>query len=119
MGFLAAQIVHAAGESALSPIPPHTHAIVLAVPDEPTLAAVEVRLRAAGLAVTAIREPDAPWNGALTVLAIAPGPRSILRKHLSSIPLFRGPVAQMQSASGKPGEVAASQAARPTILVRE
>lgn len=88
IGFLAAQIVHAAGESSPGALPLDTNAVVLSVPGEPELVALEAQLRARGLDVHAVREPDAPWNGALTCLALPPAPRSVHRKHLSALPLF-------------------------------
>lgn len=91
LGFLAAQVVHAAGESAapLGKLDPGTNAVVLAVPDESTLAALGARLAAAGVWHAAIYEPDAPWLGALTAIGLAPqADRAALRPLLSSLPLL-------------------------------
>jgi peptidyl-tRNA hydrolase len=86
-GLLAAQIVHAAGESSPGNLDDGTFAVVLAAADEPELAAIERRLGAAGLAPRAIREPD--LGGALTALGLPPAPKSSMRRWLSSIPLYR------------------------------
>ena len=49
IGVLAAQVVHAAGESSPGNLPEGTYAIVLAVPDEGALKAVAARLQLAGV----------------------------------------------------------------------
>jgi peptidyl-tRNA hydrolase len=91
LGDLAAQLVHAAGYSALlAPLPPGTNAVVLSVPGEAELLALEALLRSRGLTFAAVREPDAPFNGALTAIGIAPGPRASLRRLLKRLPLLRG-----------------------------
>ena len=85
-----AQVVHAAGESAQNTsVPPTTHAVVLAVPDEKTLLEVEQKLLQAGIEISAIREPDAPWNGALMCIGIKPQTREKIRKLLSNLPLYK------------------------------
>lgn len=90
-GVLAAQLVHAAGESAQEvKVPPNTCAVVLAVPDETALLAVEKRLQEALIdGVTSIREPDEPYNGQITAIGIKPQPRGKIRKLLSNLPLYR------------------------------
>lgn len=90
IGLLAAMLVHAAGESSPGNLPEDTHAVVLAVPGEAELEALSVRLRAAGVDVRRIVEPDPPWSGALMALGVRPGPRGDLRRVLSDVPLFRG-----------------------------
>lgn len=89
VGLLAAQIVHAAGESSPGNLPEDTHAIVLGVPDEPALAAVAARLAKAGVRHVAIREPDAPWSGAMMAIGVVPARKEVLRRHLSSLPLLK------------------------------
>lgn len=85
-GLLAAQVVHAAGESGGN-IQPGTFAVVLAA--EPLeLVALERRLVDAGVAHAAVRETDAPWEGALMAIGVRPGPRSVLKKHFSGLPLL-------------------------------
>jgi hypothetical protein len=81
--------VHAAGESSPGNLPEDTHAVVLAAEGEATLVAVKDRLVRAGIAHVAIREPDAPWNGALMAVGLAPGRKEVLRKLLSSLPLLK------------------------------
>lgn len=71
-GVLAAQLIHAAGESAGGCLPPHTRAIALAVRDEAELVEVEQSLVRLGISHRAIREPDTPWCGALMAIGIAP-----------------------------------------------
>ncbi|HTQ43920.1 MAG TPA: hypothetical protein VMI75_14260 [Polyangiaceae bacterium] len=81
--------VHAAGESSPGDLPKDTHAVVLAVAGEDALAAVERSLERAGVAHVAIREPDAPWNGALMAIGVEPGRKEALRRWLSSLPLLK------------------------------
>lgn len=58
LGTLVAQVIHAAGESVVSPVAPNTHAVALAADDETHLASIERRLIELGLDHRAIREPD-------------------------------------------------------------
>lgn len=89
-GVALAQTVHASGESAQNTkVPPHTHAVVLAVPDEAALLAVEQKLLANSIEISAIREPDAPYFGQLMSIGIKPQPREKIRKLLSNLPLYR------------------------------
>ena len=86
---LAAQLTHAAGESSPGRLPPGTRAIVLACDGEPALAAVEARLHEARLPYVAIREPDAPWSGALMALGLTPtASRAAVRRVLGRLPLL-------------------------------
>ncbi|MCB9569401.1 MAG: hypothetical protein H6710_19660 [Myxococcales bacterium] len=71
-GVLAAQLIHAAGESAPGGLPRGTTAVALAADDEAHLELVEGRLRALGIDHVAIREPDPPWSGALMAIGLAP-----------------------------------------------
>ena len=89
LGVLAAQLVHAAGESSPGTLDAGTFAVVLAVPDEAALIREARRLGAAGVVYKAIREPDGPWNNALMALGLSPAPRSHLRRHLANLPLLR------------------------------
>jgi peptidyl-tRNA hydrolase len=70
LGVLAAQIVHAAGES--GPAVSGTHAVALAVASELDLERVEQQLREAGIPHAAIREPDIPWANAIMAIGIPP-----------------------------------------------
>lgn len=74
VGVLAAQLTHAAGESARLAVdlPKDTHAVVCSVKDEAALLALEAALTACGLPHAAIREPDEPWAFALMAIGIAP-----------------------------------------------
>jgi hypothetical protein len=101
-GVLAAQLVHAAGESSDGNLKDGTFAIVLAVPDEATLLAVRARLSLAGVEHIAVHEPDAPYRGALMAIGARPGPRSVLRRHFANLPLFRGSSFTSGSAKTKP-----------------
>ena len=89
LGDLAAQIVHAAGETSPGGLPANTHAVVLAVDHEHDLVELAERLARASVPHRLIREPDAPFNGAATALGIVPGPRRPLRRFLSRYPLLR------------------------------
>ncbi|NJK32610.1 MAG: hypothetical protein HC927_09480 [Deltaproteobacteria bacterium] len=71
-GVLAAQLIHAAGESVRGALPEHTIAVALAADDEAHLLALERELRRLGIAHRAIREPDPPWNGALMAIGLEP-----------------------------------------------
>jgi peptidyl-tRNA hydrolase len=55
-----AQVVHAAGESALEPVPEGTHAVVLQVADEAHLLHVAEQLHWASIPHKLIIEPDLP-----------------------------------------------------------
>jgi len=89
---LAAQLVHAAGESAASfggPLPANTHAVVLSVPSEADLLRLEDRLRLLKVPHFAIREPDSPFNNQLMAIGFTPSPRGTFRKFLSNLPLLK------------------------------
>lgn len=87
---MAAQIVHAAGESAPQRLPAGTYAVVLAVDDSQALEALSERLTAQDVRHTVIRESDPPYQGQATAIGVEPALRSVLRRHFSSLPLFRG-----------------------------
>lgn len=81
--------MHAAGESAQSTtVPPNTHAVVLACPDEAAILAAEEKLLQNGIEITSIREPDAPYFGQLMAIGIKPQPRKKLRKLLAYLQLY-------------------------------
>lgn len=88
-GIQAAQIVHAAGESSPGNLPEGTYAIALQARDEVHLALIAKRLRLAGVRFTMIREPDAPYRGALMALGLHPARKEELRRHLSDVPKLR------------------------------
>ena len=84
LGLLAAQIVHAVGESVETTHPSGAHAIVLQA-DEAALIALEQRLIDIALPHHAVREDD----GMLTAIGVKPGRRAELRRHFSSLPLLK------------------------------
>lgn len=71
-GTLAAQVVHAAGESSPGRLPPGTRAVVLAARDEAHLAQLEHLLRQMAIPHHPIREPDPPHFHALMAIGIVP-----------------------------------------------
>lgn len=111
LGVLAAQIVHAAGESSPGNLPEATRAVVLTVAGEEALERLFARLARAQVAYRAIREPEAPWNGALMAIGVVPAPKSTLRKVLSDVPLYRGTFKP-----GTPNEDAPARADRSRCL---
>lgn len=70
MGTLAAQLVHAAGET--GPVEPGTHAVVLSAKDEKHLLRIEHQLSRHQIKHHSIREPDSPWNGELMAIGLYP-----------------------------------------------
>lgn len=104
---MAAQIVHAAGESTETEIEPGTNAVVLAARDEIELRQIAGRLAKAGVKHCLIQEIDPPWSGQCTAIGCMPTrDRKALRKILSSLPLLKdlcaGGVSKHGVASGKP-----------------
>ena len=81
--------MHAAGESSPGNLASGTHAVVLTMRDEQSMRALVDRLQAAALRHTLIFEPDAPYDGALMAIGLAPMRKEVARKHLSSLPLLR------------------------------
>ena len=89
-GTFAAQLIHAAGESAGGSLSSGTIAVALGAKDEDELLAVERQLRARGIPHRAIREPDPPWNGALMAIGIEPvADRAAVRPVTGRLPLIR------------------------------
>jgi len=89
-GVLAAQTVHAAGESSPGALPEGTYAVVLGVPNEAALLLIEERLCAFGIVHKAIREPDPPWCGALMAIGVVPVvDRKPVRRALGQLPLLK------------------------------
>lgn len=73
LGLLAAQVIHAAGESGrMAPIPDGTHAIALAAEDESDLQKLAQRLTELKIPHAAIVEGDAPYIGQLMAIGLAP-----------------------------------------------
>jgi peptidyl-tRNA hydrolase len=88
LGVLAAQLVHAAGESA-GVVPANTHAVVLSVPNEASLLQLEQALISQKILHSAIRERDPPWNGALMAIGLPPQPKTNIKRLLQKLPLLR------------------------------
>lgn len=90
IGTIAAQLVHAAGESSFDNLPAGTFAIVLAVPDIKGLVAVKRDLDEAGIPHKLICEPDAPHNGAPMAIGLTPTQdRRTIRRVLGRLPLLK------------------------------
>jgi hypothetical protein len=89
LGDIAAQLVHAAGETA-KPLPiSGTHAIVLSLKNEEQLFQTAEKLSARNIQFKIIYEPDAPYNGEATAIGLYPVKnRKQLRKVLSRLPLL-------------------------------
>jgi hypothetical protein len=88
-GVLAAQLIHAAGESSPGGLPKGTRAVALAARGELHLARIERRLQQLGIDHRAIREPDPPWNGALMAIGLTPvADRTTLRRALRRLSLL-------------------------------
>lgn len=88
-GIQAAQLVHAAGESAPGNLPEGTHAVVLTAASESDLARLAAKLDAYGIGFTRIHEPDAPHDGALMALGLHPRRKEEVRRYLSNLPLLK------------------------------
>ena len=86
---MAAQLIHAAGESSPGNLSSGTYAIALAAESEIQLLAIEQRLISQNIPHAAIRESDDPWNGQLMAIGIAPCDRSVIRREVSQLPLIR------------------------------
>ena len=90
-GVLAAQLIHAAGESSPDDLPRGTHAVALAARDEAHLEAIARRLDFDGIAHHLVHEPDPPWCGALMAVGLPPMPRDNDKpiEALRRLPLLR------------------------------
>ncbi|NVB36558.1 hypothetical protein G6O69_01850 [Pseudenhygromyxa sp. WMMC2535] len=89
-GVLAAQLIHAAGESAPGGLASGTIAVALAARDEGHLVALERELLRLAIPHRAIREPDPPWDGALMAIGLEPiADRSRVRPMTGSLKLLR------------------------------
>jgi hypothetical protein len=105
VGIIAAQVVHAAGESSPGQLPDGTFAVVLAAPSEGSLSDIACRLTVAGVPHVQVREPDAPYCGQLMAVGLEPAPRWVGRRWLSGVPLFRGSTHAGVAQSRAPVEV--------------
>lgn len=89
MGSQAAQLIHAAGASSPGNLPEGTYAIALHAKDEETLKGLNYALKMEGIKAYPIIESDAPYEGQLMAIGVAPGDRKILKRLLSRFPLIR------------------------------
>lgn len=87
-GVAAAQLIHAAGESAFNPVQPGTYAVALSASAD-QLARLVLKLKAEGVRHACVYEPDAPFNGALLAVGIEPRAKSEVRRYVASLPLIR------------------------------
>lgn len=87
-GVRLAQTIHAAGESALRPLPEGTYAVALDVVDEAELRRRSDRLRAAGVPHVLVTETDAPYHGqAMSIGCVPTSDRDRIRRVTSDLPL--------------------------------
>lgn len=89
LGQVCAQLVHASGESSPGNLPENTHAVVLGVENEAKLLALERDLILLNIPHRAIREPDPPFNGALTAIGIVPAPKPSVKHAVSNLKLLK------------------------------
>ena len=85
-GVAAAQLIHAAGESAFTPVKSGTYAVALTA-NAAELVQLCASLCAADVRHAAVCEPDQPHNGALLAVGIAPAPKSEVRRYVAQLPL--------------------------------
>ena len=89
VGFAAAQVAHAAGESSPGNLSSSTIVVLLAARDEIELKHLADRLESAGVDLVRIHEPDPPWLGSMTAIGVKPVmDRSVVGKLLSYLPLY-------------------------------
>ncbi len=88
---IAAQLIHAAGESRgmFQFLPEHTIAVCLAVPTEKDLLEWEQKLLKAKIRYKAIREPDSPYYNQLMVIGIRPASPKLLKPFFNSLKTYR------------------------------
>jgi len=90
-GVQAAQIIHAAGESACmaGSVPPGTNAVALGVPCEARLLELGRTLTEAGVAHAAIVETEGPFAQQTMAIGCSPATKKELKRYFSSIPLIK------------------------------
>ena len=88
LGVLAAQIVHAAGESVVEDVPENTHAVVLGVSYDRLLEYQE-RISGSGLGYVDIHESSPPYDGRLMAIGIVPTTHDKVRRFVSDAPLLK------------------------------
>ena len=85
----AAQIIHAAGESAKDKIKPGTYAVALHAQDEDHLEQIAEYLADNCVRFTPIVESSAPYSGQLMALGLKPNPRNSIAMYVSQLPLVK------------------------------
>lgn len=89
LGTIAAQLVHAAGET--GPTSPGTHAVVLSAQNEEHLLRIEQQLIFHDMQHHSVREPDPPWNGAIMAIGLPPiGDRALVKPVTKRLKLLGG-----------------------------
>jgi hypothetical protein len=83
------QAVHAAGESSPGNLPEGTYAIVLSVPSQAKLLALERRLVEENVPHKGIREPDEPYCNELMAIGVEPTIRKKVKPFLKNLKLLR------------------------------
>lgn len=86
---LAAQIVHAAGETSTGDLPAGTHAVVLGVDSEEALKFLSRKLRAACVPHKPIIENDAPYTDQWMALGLSPAPKGCIYPHVKHLDLVK------------------------------
>lgn len=84
-----AQAIHAAGESSPGNLESGTHAIALAARDSAHLAEIALKLTNADLPFVRVVEDSPPYRGELLAIGVQPGPRHVVGRPLSDLPLVR------------------------------
>lgn len=88
-GVMAAQIIHASGESSTGKLKPGTYAIALEAESSEHLGEISAKLKEAGVEHSRIIENQEPYDGELLAIGVRPGPREELRRYFSCLPLVR------------------------------
>jgi hypothetical protein len=90
-GMMMVQAIHASGESSPGDLTTGTHAIALSARDSAHLAETAQGLESVGLEHVRIVEDCPPYAGDLLAVGVRPGPKSVVGRTLSSLPLIRDP----------------------------
>ena len=114
-GMLAAQVLHAAAESADGLHDARTHALALEARSEEELLAMLAEVRARGLRGVEGVEDDPPWSGVLMAIGISPTAKDNLN-FLRHLPLIKTRPGSSEKEHCFTAEVAGSSPARgPTV----
>jgi peptidyl-tRNA hydrolase len=89
VGVIAANLVHAAGESSPGGLPEGTRAVVLSVPDASAIEALRERLLSSAVEHKAIVETEGTYAGETMAIGVVPGRKEVLRGHFACLPLLR------------------------------